>query len=87
MIDRRHRLRPADAGRRRVDDKHLSRSRPDNVLDSFGAAPVRREHEQRPTVGTAQHCREARVAKIDPLQHFAALADAAQSLDMFALEA
>src|SRR6266496_4381452 len=69
------RLRPADAGRGRVDDEHLSRSRLDDVLDSLGSAPVRREHEQRPTVGAAEHGREARAAEIDPLEHFTALAD------------
>src|SRR5215207_5827580 len=70
------RLRPADAGRGRLEDEHLSRSRRDDVLDSLGAAPVRREHEQRPTVGAAEHGREARAAEVDPFEHFTALADA-----------
>ena len=38
--------------------------------------PVRGEHEQRPTVGAAEHGREAGSAEIDPLEHLTALADA-----------
>ena len=39
------RLGPADAGCGRVDDEHLTSSGLDDVLDSLGAAPIRREHE------------------------------------------
>jgi hypothetical protein len=68
-------LRPAHAGRGRLDDEYLSRSRLDDVLDSLGAAPVGRQHEQGPTVGAAEHGREARAVEIDSLEYFTALAD------------
>jgi hypothetical protein len=68
-------LRPADAGHQRLVDQHLSRSRLDDILDSLGAAPVGRQHEQGPTVGAAEHGREARAVEIDSLEHFTALAD------------
>jgi hypothetical protein len=38
---RRPTLRPADAGRGRVDDEHLSRSRLDDVLDALGGEAPR----------------------------------------------
>jgi hypothetical protein len=44
-------------------------------FDTRGAVPVRREHEQPPTVGAAEHGREAGAAEVDPLEHFTALAD------------
>src|SRR4029453_13024509 len=69
------RLRPTDAGCRRVADEDLARYRLYHVIDSFGAAPVRGHHEQRPTVGAAEHGCEAGAAEIDLLEHLATLAD------------
>src|SRR5207248_10027149 len=68
-------LRPADAGCGRVNGANLSGSGIDDVLNCLGSAPICREHEQRPTLGAAEHGREARAAEIDPLEHFATLAD------------
>jgi hypothetical protein len=67
---------PSNTSRWRIEGQDLAGPLGDRLIDVLGATPLDSCEEECPPVGATEGCGEYRALVLDPLQDFAAFADA-----------